>query len=153
MGQSQHTYPWGAISPSTASLCSPPVYVFSNSHPTNLICPGRRFSSSYVKHTHEGCGHSITLKAISIVFLNYFIAAALFYHKERLECSSIYLYDCRFRNEGVGLHHFHHSLCHHSRLHARHIEAIHILPECNSVPMSLCVSKCCQADVTEIWIH
>lgn len=65
----------------------------------------------------------------------------------------IYLYDCRFRDESVSFHYFHHSLRHHSLLHACHVEAKYIIPECNAVLVPLCVSDCSQADVTKVWIH
>lgn len=64
----------------------------------------------------------------------------------------VYLYDCRFRDECVSFHHFYHSLRHHSLLHACHIEAIYVIPECNAVLMLLCVTHCRQADVTKVWI-
>lgn len=65
----------------------------------------------------------------------------------------IYLYDCRFRDESISFHYFHHSLRHHSLLHACHVEAKYIIPECNAVLVPLCVSDCSQADVTKVWIH
>lgn len=67
--------------------------------------------------------------------------------------SSIYLYDCRFRDECVCFHHFHQSLWHHSLLHARHVEAIYVIPECNVVSVLLSISQSCQADVTKIGVH
>lgn len=64
----------------------------------------------------------------------------------------VYLYDCRFRDECVCVHHVHHSLRHHGLLHARHVETVHVVPECNAFIVFLCVSDCCQADVTKVWI-
>lgn len=64
----------------------------------------------------------------------------------------VYLYDCRFRDERICFHYFHHSLRQHGLLHTRHVETINIIPECNAVFVSLSVSNCCQADVTKVWI-
>lgn len=65
----------------------------------------------------------------------------------------VYLYDCRFRDECVCFHHFHHSLGHNGFLHACHVEAIYIVPECNAVLVLLCVPHSYQADVTKVWVH
>lgn len=65
----------------------------------------------------------------------------------------VYLYDCRFRDESVCFHHLHHSFRHHGLLHARHVEAIYVIPECNAVLVLLCVSDCRQADVTKVRIY
>lgn len=64
----------------------------------------------------------------------------------------VYLYDCRFRDECVFFHNLHHGLRHHSLLHTSHVEAVHIIPECNAVLVLLCVSNCRQANVTKVRI-
>lgn len=67
--------------------------------------------------------------------------------------SQVYLYDCRFRDETLCWHHLHHSLRHDSLLHARHVEAVHVIPEGDAVVVLLCVPDGCQADVAQVWIH
>lgn len=68
-------------------------------------------------------------------------------------CSQAYLNDCRFRDETLCRHHLHHCLRHDSLLHARHVEAVHVIPESDAVVVLLCVSDGCQADVAQVWIH
>lgn len=94
--------------------------------------------------------HIYTLIHIKLCFL-------LIYWLQKNEMMTpdfvFYLNDRRFRDESFCSHNFNHSLRHHSLLHAWHVKIIDIVPECNAVFVLLCVTHCCQADVTEIWIN
>lgn len=68
-------------------------------------------------------------------------------------CSQVYLYDCRLGDEALCCHHLHHGLGHHGPLHARHVEAVHVIPESDAVSVLLRVSDGRQADVAQVWIH